>query len=281
MAFSIRNHRLYRGTQAVETIRSPYTSGAFAQPPRFLVIHYTEGESARSSAEWFGSPDNDKKTSAHLVIDRDGAPIQCVDFGLVAHHAGTSAWKGYTSLNYHAIGIELANWGPLRRRTTGWATPRGTIIADPILAVHRNGNPHPFPAREPIGWEPFPAAQFDALVAIAATLMKHYGLTEIVGHDDIAPVRKSDPGPAFDMGRLRNLVTSTRAEGGDGSLVVSPAEGLNLRSGPGVQHPVLEMLAAGTRVRPIESDGRWYMVSVLGADGAPRRTGWVHSAYLD
>lgn len=201
--YSIAGGRLLADGRAVEMIPSPYVSGRFAAAPTILVMHFTYGASASSSAEWFRSSEN-KGSSAHVVIERDGATLQCVPFDVVAWHAGTSSWKGKTALNRSAVGIEMANWGYLERKGAGWASYTGVPIADPVIAVHRNGNPDG--SRSPIGWEPYPEAQFAAAVAIARALVAAYGITEIVGHDDIAPDRKWDPGPAFDMERFRREV---------------------------------------------------------------------------
>ena len=278
MSFSIQKHRLLRDGRAVELLLSPNSGGAFAALPRILVVHFTAGASGRSSAEWFRSAEN-RSSSAHLVIDRDGTAIQCLPFDTVAWHAGRSQWKGLVGLNRHALGIELANWGHLTRRGSGWATPSGQPIADPVMAAHRNGNPDG--SRGAIGWEPYPAAQVRALEVIARALAATYGITEIVGHDDIAPTRKSDPGPALDMARLRAAVFGSGRDGdGDATLGVTAPDGLNLRSGPGTSFSVVELLPQGTRVSPIERDGRWLAVGVLDGEGRSRRTGWVNGAYL-
>ncbi len=278
MAFSIRKHRLVAEGRAVDLLLSANTGGLFAETPRILVIHFTSGASARSSAEWFRAPQN-RSSSAHLVIDRDGSVVQCVPFDTVAWHAGRSQWKGLVGLNRHSLGIELANWGDLTRRGAAWVTSTGMPIPDPVMAAHRNGNPDG--SRSPIGWEPYPEAQLRTATEIARALAETYGIAEIVGHDDIAPTRKSDPGPAFPMERLRAAVIgSGRDEDGDPALRVAAAGGLNLRSGPGTGFSVLELLPQGTMVRPSERDGRWFDVAVLDGDGRARRSGWVHSAYL-
>ena len=278
MSFSIQKHHLFRDGRPVETLLSPNSGGAFAETPRILVVHFTSGASGRSSAEWFRSPEN-RSSSAHLVIDRDGSVIQCLPFDTVAWHAGRSQWKGLVGLNRHSLGIELANWGSLTRRGSGWVTPTGRPIADPVMAVHRNGNPDG--SRAAIGWEPYPAAQIGALEAIARALVATYGISEIVGHDDIAPTRKSDPGPALDMERLRAAVFgSGREADGDPALKVTAPDGLNLRSGPGTGFAVLELLPAGTPVRPEERDGRWLSVTVLDGDGRARRSGWVNGTHV-
>lgn len=186
-----------------EQLPSRNTGGRFAGTPKIVVMHFTAGASGRSSAQWFASPKN-TNSSAHVVIDRDGSVIQCVNFETVAWHAGRSAWQGLTGLNRHSIGIEMANWGYLYPKNGGWATLTGKPIAHPLLAVHRNGNPGG--VKGPIGWEPYPAAQFEAAVRLVTALKVAYGITQILGHDDIAPLRKSDPGPAFDMARFRKRV---------------------------------------------------------------------------
>lgn len=277
MSFSIRNDRLWRDGRGVETMLSPHTGGKFAQPPRILVVHFTSGGSARSSAEWFRSKEN-PGSSAHLVVEREGSVIQCVPFDTVAWHAGKSTWKGLNGLNQYALGIELANWGDLKQRASGWASYAGVIIPDPVLAVHKNGNPDG--SRTPIGWEPYPDAQFQALVDITRVLVATYAIDEIVGHDDIAPTRKCDPGPAFEMQRFRSRVFGGRSSNDDGTRAVQSTSGLNLRKGPGTDHDVIQLLAGGTRVLPQEAVGNWLRVDVLDAAGAATLSGWVNAAYL-
>jgi N-acetylmuramoyl-L-alanine amidase len=187
----------------VEQIPSRNTGGAFAATPHIVVMHFTAGGSARTSAQWFASARN-TQSSAHVVIERDGTVIQCVDFGKVAWHAGKSSWHGLSGLNQYAIGVEMANWGYLQAQNGLWVNGAEKPIADPVMAMHRNGNPDG--STHPIGWEPYPAAQFEAAVKVVNALKTAYGIKEIVGHDDIAPRRKSDPGPAFDMARFRKLV---------------------------------------------------------------------------
>jgi len=277
MSFSIRKHRLLADGRAVDLLLSPNTGGLFAETPRLLVIHFTSGGSARSSAEWFRAAEN-RSSSAHLVIDRDGSALQCVPFDTVAWHAGRSQWKGVVGLNRHALGIELANWGDLTRRGSAWVTGAGVPIADPVLAVHHNGNPDG--SRAAIGWEPYPEAQMRALTAIARALASTYGIDEILGHDDIAPTRKWDPGPAFDMDRFRTLVLGERGVDDDRRLTVQVASGLNLRRGPGLQYETLKLLPQGTMLDPEKTAGSWVQVTVIDAQGRPDQTGWVHGRYI-
>lgn len=277
MALVIRNHRLYAGSRQVEQVRSRFSSGPFRATPKIVVMHFTYGASARSSAEWFRNPSN-PGASAHVVIGRDGNIIQCLDLDQIAWHAGKSRWGDLVGLNAHAFGVELANWGYLRETPAGWTSYTGVRIADPVLAVHKNGNPDG--SQRTLGWEPYPPVQFDAAVALAQALVTTYGVNEVVGHDDIAKGRKWDPGPAFDMARFRARLFGERAESGDNRMVVRVREGLNLRHGPGLQYAVDTTLPDGTIVEPLEASGAWLCVSVMGENGQPTSTGWVHSHYL-
>ena len=275
--FSISNGTLSRNQSAVEQILSPYVGGKFAKTPKIIVMHFTAGGSARSSAEWFRSKQN-VGSSAHVVIERDGSVIQCVPFTKVAWHAGRSRWGNLIGLNQHSIGIELANWGNLKSAGDGWASSTGRRIDQPHLAIHRNGNPGG--QRGPIGWEPYPKEQFDAGAAISRALVEAYGIKEIVGHDDISRNRKWDPGPAFDMEKYRTACFGGRGDDGDNLVRVTASDGLNLRSGPGGHFPSLQLLAAGTTLEPLGAEGRWIEVNVRGANGVATATGWVHSAFV-
>lgn len=194
--FAIRKGTLYTGNTPVRQIPSPNTSGPFRHSPRFIVMHFTAGGAAENSAAWLANPR--AGASAHLVIGRDGTTIQCVNLEMRAWHAGRSRWQGLSGLNDHAIGIELANWGPLARSGDNWVTPRGEQVPC-IEAAHRNGGP----VR---GWETFPERQIKAAIAIAHALTAYHPISGILGHDEIAPERKLDPGPAFDMASFRKAV---------------------------------------------------------------------------
>jgi N-acetylmuramoyl-L-alanine amidase len=277
MAFTIKQNKLLIDDEAVKFVKSTFTGGAFASTPKILVMHFTYGASARSSAEWFRNPSN-PGSSAHIVVDRDGKVLQCVDFKTVAWHAGKSRLGNLVGLNKFSIGIEMANWGYLKRSRNKWTSYTGAKIADPVLATHKNGNPEGSNAH--IGWEPYSEEQFLSAVDIARALVKTYGIQQIVGHDDIAPGRKWDPGPAFDMIRFKARVFGDRDNNGDSLWLVAVQSGLNLRSGPGTQFESLETLPKGTKLDMIEKNGNWASVSVMNNDGEPRATGWVHNRYL-
>lgn len=168
-----------------------------AMAPRFVVIHYTAGTTAAGAIGWMCDPAS--KVSAHLVIDRtNGAVTQLVPFDRIAWHAGRSIWQGTDDLNRCAIGIELDNAGKLERRDGGWRSTAGVAIpdADVVVATHATET-------EPAGWHRFTPVQLAALDAVVLALHAAYPIEAILGHDEIAPGRKLDPGPAFPIAALR------------------------------------------------------------------------------
>lgn len=169
---------------------------------RALVIHYTEGTTGRSSIDWW-QRDQDcirLDIGAHLVIDRDGAVVQCRAFDRTISHAGVSRWREpktgrlFSGLNACSIGIELANTGSACNRIRGEEGLRG--YAGEAVVAHRNGG-------GAMAWERYPEPQIAACEAVARALVSHYNLDDVTGHDCIAPERKKDPGPLFPMERVR------------------------------------------------------------------------------
>ncbi len=280
MAFSLKAGKLLRDGNAVTFVASPFIGGGFAAPPKIAVIHFTGGGSAMSSANWFADRSRPPATgsSAHVVIDRDGSIVQCVPLDRVAWHAGRSSWQGIIGLNNYSYGIELANYGNLHAVGSAWCGPGDHVVANPVLAIHRNGNPDG--SKTPIGWEAYPAAQIAAALELM-TLLVSLGVNQAVGHDDIAPVRKSDPGPAFDMASFRARLFGGRRDNGDNIRIVAPDAGLFLRTGPDVSFAKVrdQPFPRGTQVRPTRIEGQWLEVSVLAA-GAPVATGWMRSDFL-
>lgn len=112
----------------------------------------------------------DLRVSAHFLIRRTGEILQFVPCGRRAWHAGQSVWRGRPRCNDFSIGVELEG-------------------ADEV---------------------PYAAAQYAALARLARALRRVYPLTDIVGHCDVAPGRKTDPGPAFDWGRLEAALARGR-----------------------------------------------------------------------
>jgi len=106
------------------------------------------------------------RVSAHFLIRRDGSVLQFVRCGERAWHAGVSQWRDRQRCNDFSIGIELEGCDEL----------------------------------------PFEPAQYTVLARLIRVLRRSYALEDIVGHADIAPGRKTDPGPCFDWPRLRELL---------------------------------------------------------------------------
>jgi N-acetylmuramoyl-L-alanine amidase len=172
-------------------IRRPIAGGASMPIRRFLVIHFTAGASGESSISYWRELNNG--VCAHIVIERDGTIKQCRPFNTTCGHAGRSRWqhngKNYNGLNSCSIGIELANGGDSYPTKFSNGLPATNL-------PHKNGGPTKL-------WETYPLVQRIACEKISKLLVAHYNLDDVVGHDDIAPERKSDPGPAFPMLALR------------------------------------------------------------------------------
>jgi N-acetylmuramoyl-L-alanine amidase len=133
---------------------------------KFLVIHYTGMQSKRASIKRLTN--SKSRVSCHYLISRDGKVIQMLGHNKVAWHAGKSRWQKLKNLNIHSIGIELVNKG------------------------HR------------LGYQNFSKKQINSLVKLCLILKKKYQIkiSNILGHSDIAPLRKLDPGEKFPWLRL-------------------------------------------------------------------------------
>lgn len=187
---------------AVPFYESPNVGGSLN--PKAIVMHYSASGSAEGTAEHFRKARS--KASAHLVIGRDGSIIQCVDLRRVAWHAGRSSWNGRSRLNSWSIGIELVNWGPLARDEDGWRTWTGAAVSakDVRIATHRD-------EKKERGWQTFPEAQMEAAHDICSALVSEFpAIDHILGHDDVSPNRKIDPGPAFPMLSFRAAILPER-----------------------------------------------------------------------
>ena len=127
-----------------------------------VVLHYTAMPSCAAALERLCDPG--AEVSAHYLIDGDGSVLSLVDEAARAWHAGAGAWRGAGDVNSRSIGIELANTGR----------------------------------------EPFAEPQMAALERLLAGVLERHGLgpEAVIGHSDMAPERKGDPGPRFDWRRL-------------------------------------------------------------------------------
>ena len=271
----IKDHRLYLddGTP-VSLQKSPNQSEGIT--PEYLIMHYTAGASAESSVAWFLNPA--AKASAHLVIGRNGQITQVVAFNRRAWHAGESRWGSRVGLNQWSLGIELDNAGELVRHSDGWRTKWGRPInaADVLEAAHKNGGPV-------TGWHTYTHEQLEVAQLVAATLVDYYELTDLLGHDDIAPGRKTDPGPAFPMSSFRAAALGRGETTAPKTEKFVTTTALNIRVGPGSQYEKLAVspLAKGTALLRRSTQGAWMEVrTAKPVDGDADIEGWVHSDFL-
>lgn len=246
--------------KAVTQIASPYgPDGYRGAGPVGLIMHYTAGRSGRSSARYFAS--NADQVSAHFVVERDGTIIQCRRTMAAAHHAGRSVYNGLSGLNHHTIGIEIANLGFSTSEVPGW-----------IKSGHKNA-----PAWA-VWWEPYPDEQLRAVIDLSrAVRAAHPTIKWVAGHDDVAPGRKTDPGPAFPFQRIKDAIFADGAVDGDNTVTVRSDSGLNLRKGPGVEHDVIKLLPKGTVLSLLGGTSPWLQVS----EPVSALSGWLNARFVD
>jgi N-acetylmuramoyl-L-alanine amidase len=130
-------------------------------PISLIVMHYTGMVSGTAALEWLCNPES--KVSAHYLVEENGDIFQMVEEDRRAWHAGVSAWGTHTNINDVSIGIEVVN----------------------------PGHTH--------GYQPFPAVQMEAVSALTQDIMQRHDIPAagVVGHSDVAPSRKMDPGELF------------------------------------------------------------------------------------
>lgn len=265
---TIRHHRL--AGEQVRFQATPNVGGALA--PRFLVFHYTAGGSAASAIATLCTQKPQGNTSAHLVLARDGAITQLAPFDRVTWHAGTSQWMDVVGLNSASIGIEIDNAGPMNlvgERYVAWFG-REYPAAEVMLAAHKHGGP----VRP---WHAYTPLQIERCLELAELLVAHYGLVEVLGHDDIARGRKLDPGPAFPLASIASRVLG-RGDDTPPRYRVT-ARTLNIRKGPDAAFdPVAPPLKLGTVVALLEPGHRWSRVEV---DGPTDVEGYVNNLFIE
>lgn len=265
-ALSIENHRFVgAGVSYVET---PNRGGEII--PRYLVMHYTAGKNAKSAINWLSNPESN--ASAHLVLGRDGSICQLAPFNVKTWHAGVSQWDGVIGLNGCSIGIEIDNAGPLKKVGDQYQAWFGTLYDEShvINARHRLDD-------DARWWHAYTEPQIQRALEVARLLVRQYGLKDVIGHEDIAPDRKRDPGPAFPLEHVRGIVLG-RAEDVQERYAVT-ASLLNIRGGPGVEFsPVTDPLPRGTTVIVLEKRDRWDKVE-LAENGDIE--GWVRNQFLE
>lgn len=257
---------------------SPNVGNAFQEgQPDAIVIHFTAGSSLESAIATMCDPA--RKVSAHLAIGKSGETVQLVPFDKEAWHAGPSTYRGRSGFNRYSIGIELDNPGRLTRDAGGGFVSwfgKSYPATDVIEAAHRNET-------APTFWCKFPAEQVEATMEVCAALIDALHIKTIVGHEEIAPGRKFDPGPAFPLDKLRDRLLAgdrnladalTSAASLPSQLLALPPQ-LNIRTLPSATAPMAAPpLPRGTRLKALGQNQGWYQVQVQ-----PATVGWVSRAH--
>jgi len=183
-----------------------------------LVLHYTGMKSAQEALARLCDPT--AKVSAHYTVDEDGTVYAHVPEARRAWHAGVASWAGETDINARSIGIELVNPG------------------------------HEF------GYRDFAEGQVAALITLCHSILMRHPIPSwrVLGHSDVAPARKEDPGELFPWQRL--------AKAGIGLWPQSAGSGLGadalIRFGYDPDAPLDKVITAFQRhFRPKKLDGQW------------------------
>lgn len=157
-----------------------------------LVLHYTGMPSAAAALARLCDPA--AKVSAHYLVDEDGAVYALVGEHRRAWHAGVSSWRGRRDINGRSIGVEIVNPG------------------------------HEF------GYRPFPEAQMAAVEALGRAIVARQPIPprHVLGHSDVAPGRRQDPGELFDWARLATagvgLWPTAKVACGEMGLTLGPGD---------------------------------------------------------
>ena len=153
-------------TVSLNSLPSPNQDSRNSQAVDMLVLHYTGMPSGPEALARLIDPE--AKVSAHYVIEENGDIFALVDESLRSWHAGVSSWRGHTNINARSIGIEIVNPG------------------------------HEW------GYRNFPAAQMQSVAALCRDILSRHAVParNVVGHSDVAFLRKEDPGERFDWAWL-------------------------------------------------------------------------------
>lgn len=146
----------------VKNLPSPNFNSRNGAPVSLLVLHYTDTQSAQDALDILCN--KEAQVSSHYVVDFDGTVFKLVDEDDCAWHAGVSYWQGNRNVNNISVGIEIVNPGSR------------------------------------FGYKPFPKAQMDAVVELCSGIIARHKIkpVNVIGHSDVAPLRKIDPGELFD-----------------------------------------------------------------------------------
>lgn len=255
----IKNHLL--DDPKVEIGSSPNQGGTIT--PTIIVLHYTAsgGEDGQGDADYLSRAS--ARASAQVVVGRNGSIDQIVPFNKKAWHAGVSEYKGRDNVNDFSIGIEIDNWGWLKDGKSHAGVPVKNIFKG-----KRSGHSE---------WEAYPQTQLDAVEEVIAAICVTYKIADIVGHEDIAPGRKQDPGPALDefkeKMRQKYLTAKPKAVASSGTKT---SANLNLRGSPNRNSIILTTIPKGQIVEVLDPKAATEWAKIKFGN----RVGFVNKSYL-
>ena len=249
----IENHRLVG--ENVHHLESPNRGENYAAGELdTIVMHFTAGSSVEGAIETLC--DTERKVSAHLVIGRNGMVTQLLPFNTIGWHAGVSRWGDREGFNKYSIGFEIDNAGQLQEEEGQYISWFGRQYPEDevVAGVHRNQTQQSY-------WHKYTEIQLQVVEALSALLIATYGIKHILGHEEIAPDRKVDPGPAFPLDALRaQLLPGPASLAGRGKVRAARS---NMRTTPsGRSDKVVGYLNRDTEVRILEKRKGWYRVAV-------------------
>jgi N-acetylmuramoyl-L-alanine amidase len=202
-----------------------------AQSVDILMMHYTGMQTGGAALERMC--DSEAKVSAHYMVEEDGRIFQLVDEEKRAWHAGVASWRGNTNINARSIGIEIVNLG------------------------------HEW------GYHEFSEAQIKAVISLSKEILNRHDIParNVIGHSDVAPMRKQDPGELFPWQRLAAEGIGLCPAGvQDGEIAVSLGSeplkqlhhyGYGISEQSSKEEAIAIMTAFQRHFRPSQVNGQW------------------------
>nr|CAI3971173.1 amidase [Ochrobactrum phage ORM_20] len=237
---------------------------------RFIVVHYTAGNLYNDDVRQLST--GSAQVSCHIVIGRNGQVAQVGSFDDIQWHAGASTWKGINGLNSYSIGIELNNPGYLKPTGDGRTYlahfgKKYDLYNDKLVLAKQ-----PDVGSATYGWLPYTEDQLEALKAVVEALRKAFPtIEEVVGHEQISPGRKQDPGLGIILewktmdelnGRIDRTDNDPSAPGIDdlpwaNRIVRDAPSGLRIRSGMSTSSSIIGSLKNGEVIQTLWKSAEW------------------------
>jgi N-acetylmuramoyl-L-alanine amidase len=288
----VRDHMLHtedgRHYVFIPAHETNFESKSRMETPKYIVMHFTTGTQMSSTINHFLNPGT---AATHLLIGRDGRVIQFVPFNKIAHHVGIGFWEGERNLNRMTIGIELDNAGSLKNNEGQWFRKKTIIQPDFVKeAVH-------WKETNKRGWETFSPIQLQVALDVVNALVKHYNIQDILGHDMINLINRTDPGPLFPIEDWREKIYGRKEPVYKAHVIADKAGATAIYANPDGNPPVFpepgdsapapvelrgSPLSNGTRVRIQQIGKRWTLVFVFPDPAKNLRwmEGWVKNGSI-